>query len=104
MRPENRVCWIVGDGHLDKREVDVEKVIAWKKGMFILEEQTLEEIMQKFTRWYDMEVVYRNEDLKDIVFKGVVPRYTELREVLNILEKTNEVKFDIEERTVIVFK
>ena len=92
------------DGHLDKREVDVEKVIAWKKGMFILEEQTLEEIMQKFTRWYDMEVVYRNEDLKDIVFKGVVPRYTELREVLNILEKTNEVKFDIEERTVIVFK
>lgn len=48
--------------------------------------------------------MYRNEDLKDIVFKGVVPRYTELREVLNILEKTNEVKFDIEERTVIVFK
>ena len=64
----------------------------------------MEEIMQKFTRWYDMEVVYWNEDLKDIVFKGVVPRYTELREVLNILEKTNEVKFDIEERTVIVFK
>lgn len=92
------------DGHLDKREVDVEKVIAWKKGMFILEEQTLEQIMQKFARWYDMEVVYRDDELKNIIFKGVVPRYTELREVLNILEKTNEVKFDIEERTVIVFK
>ena len=92
------------DGHLDKREVDVEKVIAWKKGMFILEEQTLEEIMQKCTRWYDMEVVYWNEDLKYIVDKGVVPRYTELREVLNILEKRNEVKFDIAESTVIVFK
>ena len=92
------------DGHLDKQEVDVEKVIAWKKGMFILEEQTLEQIMQKFARWYDMEVVYRDEELKNIIFKGVVPRYTELREVLNILEKTNEVKFDIEERTVIVFK
>ena len=92
------------DGHLDKREVDVEKVIAWKKGMFILEEQTLEQIMQKFARWYDMEIVYRDKELKDIVFKGVVPRYAELGEVLNILEKTNEVKFDIEERTVIVFK
>ena len=92
------------DGHLDKREVDVEKVIAWKKGMFILEEQTLEQIMQKLARWYDMEIVYRDKELKDIVFKGVVPRYAELGEVLNILEKTNEVKFDIKERTVIVFK
>ena len=92
------------DGHLDKREVDVEKVIAWKKGMFILEEQSLEQIMQKLARWYDMEIVYRDKELKDIVFKGVVPRYAELGEVLNILEKTNEVKFDIKERTVIVFK
>ena len=83
---------------------NVRKVIAWKKGMFILEEQTLEQIMQKFARWYDMEIVYRDKELKDIVFKGVVPRYAELGEVLNILEKTNEVKFDIEERTVIVFK
>lgn len=92
------------DGHLDKREVDVEKVIAWKKGMFILEEQSLEQIMQKLARWYDMEIVYLDKKLKDIVFKGVVPRYAELGEVLNILEKTNEVKFDIKERTVIVFK
>ena len=92
------------DGHLDKQKVDVEKVVAWKKGMFILEEQTLEVIMQKFARWYDMEVFYRDAELKKIVFKGVVPRYAELREVLNILEKTNEVKFDIQGRRVIVFK
>lgn len=92
------------NGHLDKQKVDVEKVVAWKKGMFILEEQTLEVIMQKFARWYDMEVFYRDVELKNIVFKGVVPRYVELREVLDILEKTNEVKFDIQGRSVIVFK
>ena len=92
------------NGHLDKQKVDVEKIVAWKKGMFILEEQTLEVIMQKFARWYDMEVFYRDVELKKIVFKGVVLRYVELREVLDILEKTNEVKFDIQGRSVIVFK
>lgn len=91
-------------GQLDKRKVDVEKIVAWKKGMFILEEQTLEQIMQKLARWYDMEVFYRNSELKKIVFKGVVPRYADLEEVLNILEKTNEVRFDVQGRTVSVFK
>ena len=42
------------------------------------------------------------ESLKNKVFKGSVPRYAELRQVLNILEKTGEVQFHIQNRTVIV--
>lgn len=89
-------------GHIDVQKVDIEKVVSWKKGMFILEEQTLEQIMHKFARWYDISVFYQNSDLKQIVFKGVVPRYAELQDVLKILEKTNEVKFNVQNRTVIV--
>lgn len=89
-------------GHIDKQKVDIEKVISWKKGMFILEEQTLEQIMQKFARWYDISVFYQHADLKSMVFKGVVPRYAELQDVLKILEKTNEVRFNLQNRTVIV--
>ena len=91
-------------GHIDKQKVDIEKVVSWKNGRFILEEQTLEQIMQQFTRWYDISVFYRNADLKQMVFKGVVPRYAELQDVLKILEKTNEVKFSLQNRTVVVYK
>lgn len=89
-------------GHIDKQEVDIEKIVSWKKGMFILEEQTLEQIMQKFARWYDISVFYQHAELKNMVFKGVVPRYAELQDVLKILEKTNEVRFNLQNRTVIV--
>ena len=36
-----------GDGSMIRQQVDVDKIISWKKGKFILEEQTLEQIMQK---------------------------------------------------------
>ena len=91
-----------GDGSMIRQQVDVDKIISWKKGKFILEEQTLEQIMQKLARWYDITVFYQNPALKNKVFKGSVPRYAELRQVLNILEKTGEVQFHIQNRTVIV--
>lgn len=91
-----------GNGQMSKQEVDVEKIISWKKGKFILEEQTLEQIMQKLARWYDITVFYQNPGLKHKVFKGSVPRYADLQQVLDILEKTNEVYFNIQGRSVIV--
>ena len=91
-----------GDGSMIRQQVDVDKIISWKKGKFILEEQTLEQIMQKLARWYDITVFYQNPALKNKVFKGSVPRYAELQQVLNILEKTGEVQFHIQNRTVIV--
>lgn len=96
-------CILSGEnGAMEKRQVDVEKVISWKKGRFILEEQNLEQIMQKLARWYDISVFYQNAGLKDKVFKGSVPRYADLQQVLDILEKTGEVHFNIQDRTVIV--
>ena len=91
-----------GDGSMIRQQVDVDKIIGWKKGKFILEEQTLEQIMQKLARWYDITVFYQNPALKNKVFKGSVPRDAELQQVLNILEKTGEVQFHIQNRTVIV--
>lgn len=96
-------CILSGEnGMMKKQQVDVEKVISWKKGRFILEEQNLEQIMQKLARWYDIAVFYQNAGLKNKVFKGSVPRYADLQQVLNILEKTGEVHFNIQNRTVIV--
>ncbi|MFR5703260.1 MAG: DUF4974 domain-containing protein [Eubacterium ramulus] len=57
---------------------------------------------EKLARWYDITVFYQNPALKNKVFKGSVPRYAELQQVLNILEKTGEVQFHIQNRTVIV--
>lgn len=102
--PGEQCIMDTGSGLLTKQEVKVEKVVSWKEGKFILEEQTLEQIMQQFIRWYDITVFYQNPELKHKVFKGSVPRYSELQQVLNILTKTGEVSFKIQNRTVVVYE
>lgn len=39
---------------------DIEKVMAWKNGLFNFNGASLAEVMQQLERWYDIEVVYEN--------------------------------------------
>lgn len=41
-----------------EQEVNVDKIIAWKKGIFNFEGSSLVEVMKELERWYDVEVVY----------------------------------------------
>ena len=84
------------------RRVDTEEVTSWRKGMFVLEDQSLEDVMAQLERWYNFSVTYRDEKLKRITFKGKVPRYTAFRDILNVLEKTGGLRFEVNGRTVIV--
>ena len=40
------------------KDVNIDKVMAWKSGLFNFEGATLEEVMKQLERWYNIEVVY----------------------------------------------
>ena len=84
------------------RTVDAEEVASWRKGMLVLENRTLEEIMAQLERWYNFSVFYRNEGLKHIVFRGKIPRYTSFEDILRVLEKTGDIRFEVRGDTVTV--
>lgn len=93
---------VVGEGNLFTREIDPEDVVSWRNGMFVIEERTLEEVMCKLARWYDFSVFYQDQEIKNICFKGRIPRYESFKSILNILEKTGGVKFNVQGREVTV--
>ncbi len=37
-------------------EVDINKVMSWKNGLFDFEGASLSEVMRQIERWYDIEV------------------------------------------------
>ena len=86
------------------RKVNVDEVVSWRNGMFVLEDHTLEEIMSKLARWYDFTVFYQNTSLRGSTFKGKIPRYASFESILNILEKTGDVKFRIKNKTITVYQ
>lgn len=89
-------------GKLAKRKVDVTKYIAWKEGYIAFEDERLEEIMAKLAKWYNIEVLYAQEGLKDICFTGNINRYGDIRVLLNKIEKLDVVRFHIEENKITV--
>ena len=102
LSPGEQVCLNTANGECIVREVDVRKEIAWKEGVFVFHDQTLEQIMMKLARWYNVTVFYQNEETKDLLFKGNLPRYSDFQMVLNVLEKSSNVKFNVKDRVVIV--
>ncbi len=65
--------------------VDVEKVMAWKNGVFNFKDAKLKEVMKQLSRWYDIEVEYRG-DVPNTEFWGKMGRNLTLLQVLNGLE------------------
>jgi ferric-dicitrate binding protein FerR (iron transport regulator) len=79
---------------------DIEKIMAWKNGVFDFQDATLEEVMRQLQRWYDIEVVYE-KDVPRLEFIGRMGRDLPLSKVLNGLE-ASKVHFRLEGRRLIV--
>lgn len=84
------------------RSVDTRVVTSWRQGMFVFEEQNLEQIMRDLSRWYNFSYEFKDSSLRETIFMGSVPRYGDFNEILEILEKSGGLKFRMKDHTVII--
>lgn len=93
LRPGHQSKFNKQDASTTVRTVNAEMVASWRYGKFVFENQTLEEIMQELSRWYNFEYEFSNNDLKQIEFMGSIPRYSQFDTALTILEKSGGIHF-----------
>ncbi|MGF7080395.1 FecR family protein [Mucilaginibacter sp. UYCu711] len=84
--------------------VDTEEALAWKKGRFYFEHETLQSVMRKISRWYDVDVQYPTDQTLHTNYWGRMSRETNISVVLNRLAVTNNVRFIVDGKKVIVLK
>lgn len=89
---------------LVQEKVDAQQSIDWKNGKFIFKNETLEDILRKISRWYDVNIVYESGVSRNETFTGTVSRFDEVQKVLRRLELTGVVNFKIHDRTITVIK
>jgi transmembrane sensor len=73
-------------------DADIEEAVAWKNGYFMFANEDLHKIMRKVSRWYNVDVVYK-DDLADLTFWGNVSRFENVSQVLKTLELTGNRSF-----------
>ncbi len=66
--------------------VDVYNEISWKEGVFSFEKKPFKEVMNVLSRWFDMEVVFENKEIEDILFDGVLGKEQNIDDILAIVQ------------------
>nr|WP_068888687.1 FecR domain-containing protein [Pedobacter panaciterrae] len=84
------------------KQVDANDAIAWKNGKFAFRNESLESIMNKVARWYDVEIVYQNNEISKEILGGSFTRSEGISEILKTLELVGDVHFKIQDRKIIV--
>ena len=91
-------------GTFEVKEVDVRQYVVWKDGYFTFENESLEQILNTLSLWYDVDVFFQSESAKQLVFTGYMKRYNDISEILNAITDVVGVNFTINGKTIIVSK
>lgn len=78
------------------KSVDTELYTSWIKGIYIFKDTTLDDIIDKLQRWYDITPNYTDESLKNKRFSITIDRQSTLDQILEVISFTSDVKLEKE--------
>lgn len=89
-------------GNIHLETVETELYTAWRDGQYVFQAETVENILHKLSRWYGMHVFYQNEEVKNLIFSGSIRKYETIQNLLNAMERSGGVRFEVKGNTVVV--
>ena len=95
-------CALEEKGLFKVDQADIDGTMAWKNGYLSFNNEDLQGVMRKISRWYDVDVEYRGKPVKE-GFNGTMSKYKSIDQLLKMLESTGSVHFKIEGRRIIVY-
>ena len=84
------------------KEVNTANYTSWVSGKMEFNKERLELVMRKLARWYDFEYEFKNPSARDFHFTARFDRANDISEVFEILEMTTNVKFELENDTIVI--
>src|SRR5690606_24032833 len=76
---------IVHGKTVDVKTVNTAPYVAWKDGLFYFKKTPFEEMMRQVSRWYGVEIIYKQKVPKE-TFSGKVKRSISLMGLMEILQ------------------
>lgn len=101
LKPSQQASFYKSANQITVKEVDIAQYTAWKNGRFYFKDWRLEDIITYLSRWYDVDVFYQNDNIKDIRFGCNINRYGEIAPILELLEQTDKITAKLKGRTIV---
>lgn len=87
-----------GDPTIQVQNADPYFYTSWKNGKIIFNSEKLSDIAKKMERWYNVEIRFSEESLKDYNFSGTILRNKPIDQTIMAMEQLAPIKFKYEVR------
>jgi transmembrane sensor len=87
---------------IDVIDIEAQFFVDWKEGFFMFNDENLESIMKRVSRWYNVKVVYQDPKLKTEMISGTVSKYDKISSLVKVLERSGLATFKIEKDVVTI--
>ena len=104
MKPGTQVAYNKETHEAEYLPVNTQQFISWKEGYYDFEDMPLGELMQIFSRWYNIKIEFTDPELKTLKFSGRLKRYDDLKPLFDMLEYTRDVIFIMGNDRIIIQK
>lgn len=90
------------DGSLGIADVDIDSYIYWRDGYFYFDNISLENIMQDIGRWYNLNVVFANNDVRNYHLHFLADKRGGIEHVVKLLNGMGKVNVTLKDNTLTI--
>ena len=93
---------IVEKGEISVKKVNTKLYSLWMKERFAFEKESIEQVIRKLSRWYNVSFTFADSKIKEKRFTGSIPKYSDISQVLKIIEMTTNIHFIIKDDMITI--
>ncbi len=97
--PGDQACFNAETMKLDVSKVELDLYTSWKDGIITFRNESLAEIAKKIERWYNVEIVIKNEKLANEYYMGTIMKNKPIDQILEVFRLTSSLKYQIVQRS-----
>ncbi len=95
IKPNTLAVYNRADKQISTKKVEVEKYFSWRDGIFIFKNDSMQSIMKKVSRYYNIEIVINDKELANTTFSGYLDVKDNVENVIKIIQETTKFDYTI---------
>jgi ferric-dicitrate binding protein FerR (iron transport regulator) len=102
LRADDQAVISIANADIEVSKVNTSQYTSWIEGKLEFHNEDLDKVMKRLARWYDFEYEFENNGAKDFHFSARFDNSENISTILEMLELTTDVKFELRENTIVV--
>lgn len=103
LKPSDQLSFDRQSNDVSIAQVNTNLYTSWVNGEFIFRNQTLEDLFNQLSRWYNFNIEYKRPSIKSARFTGSAEKKRELDYLLNQIQQVTDIRYKKEGDTITLY-